>query len=83
MLNILASSYVPIHLTILVSVMAAKPGRRSPARGWEVFSRWVVHGSMFLALFCPQEEAPAADVRPIPVCLLQDSAVPGGPVSRP
>ncbi|KAF6385518.1 solute carrier family 51 subunit alpha [Rhinolophus ferrumequinum] len=30
-----------------------------------------------------QEEAPAADVRSIPVRLLQDSTVSGGPVSRP
>lgn len=44
---------------------------------------WVVYGCMFLTLLSPQEEASAADVGPIPVCLLQNNTELGGPVSHP
>lgn len=52
-------------------------------REMRVVLGWVVCGSMFLTLCTPQEEAPAADVGPIPVCLLQDNPGPGGPVPHP
>lgn len=50
---------------------------------WKVFLGWVVCGSMVLTLFPLQEKASAADVGPLPVCLLQDNTEPGGPVSPP
>lgn len=69
-LNTLASSYVPICSSTLVCIRAARPQPRSPVRELEGVCGV---GSLYIpspAPFSPQEEVSAADVGPIPVCLL-------------
>lgn len=80
-LNAPAASSVSSHLTILVSLMPAKPQPRSPGRERVFLARQPVGPCSNPVL--PQEEAAAADAGPLPVRLLQDHPVPGGPVPHP